>query len=187
MSRRRSLVPIFAMLLGLSGVFLLSLRPAWGRGHEDAGSLTDQIQREKNPVKRTKLEIRLARFELQQMVEAYDQNNLAQGKRLLAAYLQNVQDSWRMLKNSGRNAAKNPSGFMQLEIAFRENARVLHDLRDRLSYLEQDPIEKALGALNQLHSQIVLVLFPGAAMPVATAQKSPKPSANAFASKEPHP
>jgi hypothetical protein len=186
MTRRRSLIVIFGMILGLSGIFL-SLTPAWGRGHDDAGNLSEQIQRERNPVKKAKLEIRLARLELQQMVEAYNHNQVGQGKRFLGAYLQEVTNSWSMLKNSGRNAAKNPSGFMQLEIALRENARVLHDLHDRLIYLEQNPIEKALGALNQLHSQVLLALFPGAAAPGATARKSAKPAANSFASKELHP
>jgi hypothetical protein len=173
-------------ILVLAAAFDLPSTFAWGRRREDVAKLREQIQRQKNPVKKAKLEIRLARFELQQVVAAYDHNQAMQGRQLLGNYLQEMNESWSMLKNSGRNAAKSPSGFMQLEIALRENARVLTDLRDRVAYLDEAPIERTLGVLNQLHSRVLLALFPGAVSPGATAQKPPKTGTSSFATRESH-
>lgn len=172
------------MVLGLAAAFLVTPAQMWARRHEDIAKLIEEIQRQKNPVKKAKLEIRLARTELQQMVEAYDHNEVNRGQRLLETYLEDVNESWNLLKNSGRNAAKNPSGFMQLEIALRENARVLADLRDRVAYINQGPISKTLGAINQLHSRVLLALFPGAAPHGAAAQKPPIPGARSLISAE---
>jgi hypothetical protein len=182
MSRHRYAVAIS----GLASALVLLSGQVWARRHEDPAKLEDEIQRETNPVKKAKLEIRLARVELQQGLDAYEHNQVKQGQQLLGVYLQEMTDSWKVLRNSGRNAAKNPSGFMELEIALRENARFLNDLEERVTYLEQAPIRKALGAMNELHSRVLMVLFPGAAPPSVRARKSPKAGTNAFASKEPH-
>jgi hypothetical protein len=183
MSRHRPLVTI----LSLAAAFVLAPAQVWARRHDDPAKLKAAIERERNPVKRAKLEIRLARIELQQGLDAYDKNHVNRGQLLLGAYLQEMTDSWNLLKNSGRDAVKNPSGFMQLEIALRENGRFLNDLEERVSYLEQAPIRKTLDAMNRLHSRVLMALFPGSARPPVTIHKSPKAGANAFASKEPHP
>jgi hypothetical protein len=153
------------------------------RSREDPTKLREEIQRQRNPVRKVKLEIRLARAELEQVVEAYQKNHASEGQHLLDAYLTDVNDSWNVLRNSGRNAAKNPSGFMQLEIALREHARVLRDLRNRVAYFDQAPIERTLGALNQLHSRVLLSLFPGAAPPGPPA---PKAGANSLVGQGSH-
>jgi hypothetical protein len=187
MARSRSLLSILVSIIALGGALLLMLPPACARGHEDAARLSSQIEREKNPVKKAKLELRLAGLELEQTVNAYDHNKAAQGKLCLRSYLQEVRSSWKVLESSGRNAAKNPSGFMQLEIGLTENARVLHDLEGRLDYLQQPALDKVLNALNQLHSQVLLALFPGARPPGATAQSQAKPVVTSLARKESHP
>jgi hypothetical protein len=183
MSRHRLLITI----LGLAAAFAVIPVHVWARGHENPAKLRDQIQRERNPVKKAKLEIRLARLDLQEGLDAYNHNQVRQGEQILGAYFQEMTGSWDLLKNSGRNAVKNPSGFMQLEIALRENARFLNDLAARVTLVEQAPIRKTLSAMSQLHSRVLLALFPGAAPPPVTARKPPKIGANAFASKEPHP
>jgi hypothetical protein len=174
-------------ILSLTAVVVLSPAHVWARHHDDPAKLREQIERERNPVKKAKLEIRLARVDLEQGLNAYDQNHIRRGQRLLDAYVQTMNESWNLLKGSGRNAVKNPSGFMQLEIALRENARLLNDLEQRVTYLEQSPIRKTLGAMNRLHAHVLMAIFPGAAPPRVTVEKRPKTGASAFASKEPHP
>lgn len=162
--------PFAALLLILAGAVV----PArlWARHHDDAASLTAHIQREKNPVKKAKLEIRLSKLELEQAVGSYDHRQLDPGKQQLAAFLSRVQKAWGLLKSSGRNAASKPDGFMQLEIALREDARSLNDLRERVAYFNRAPIDQAIQQLNQLHSDVLIALFPGAAPPPAHAKNS---------------
>jgi len=174
-------------VLSLAAALVLPSAMVWARRHDDPAKLEDQIQRERNPVKKAKLEIRLARLDLQQGLDAYSHNQVKQGEQFLGAYLQEITDSWNVLENSGRNAVKNPSGFMQLEIALRENARFLNDLEERVGYLEQTPIRKTLGEMKRIHSRVLLALFPGAGPPTVKTGKPRKVSTNAFASKEPRP
>ena len=176
--------PPLLTIVGLAAVFAAVPSRSAARGHDDPAKLRDQIEHQTNPVKKAKLEIRLARVELRQVVDAYSHNQSMQGQRLLAAYLQDMNDSWNVLRKSGRNAASNPSGFMQLEIALRENARVLRDLHDRVAYFDQAPIAKTLGVLNLLHSRVLLALFPGAAPPGTI---TPRTDADSWVGQRSHP
>jgi hypothetical protein len=168
--------PFAALLLILAGA-AVPVR-LWARHHEDAASLTAHIEREKNPIKKAKLEIRLSKLELEQAVGSYDHHQLDSGKQQLAAFLGRVQDAWGHLKSSGRNAASKPDGFMQLEIALREDARSLNDLRERVAYFNRVPIDQAIQQLNQLHSEVLIALFPGAAPPAAAHAKNSKMEAS---------
>ncbi|MGH9404985.1 MAG: hypothetical protein ACRD3D_04010 [Terriglobia bacterium] len=127
--------------------------------------LTARIEREGNPVKKAKLQVRLAHLEIVQAVSAYDHRRIQDGQKLLSTAAAEVQDTWRLLRSTGRNAARKPDGFMQLEIGTREDARLLNELRQRTFYLYRGPIDAALKTLTHLHAQVLLALFPGAAPP----------------------
>lgn len=152
----------------------LALYPAliWGRRHDNPQELAARIARENNPVKKAKYEIRLGRLILKQAEQAYDGRHIPQGQQLLSSYTRQMQDAWKLLNATGRIAAKKPDGFMQLEIALRENNRDLRELRRRVFYLYRGPIDQALKTLGQLHSKVLVALFPGAAPPA----NSPKAS-----------
>ncbi|MGH9470061.1 MAG: hypothetical protein ACRD1N_06950, partial [Terriglobia bacterium] len=112
--------------------------------------------------------------ELQEAVQDYDQHQPDRGVKALAAFSHSMQDSWNVLESSGRNAATKPQGFMELEIALREDDRTLNDLRERISYYSRGPVDDALHRLSQLHSQVLLALFPGAAQPGLTKASNSK-------------
>ncbi|HEX5481438.1 MAG TPA: hypothetical protein VFZ08_02275 [Terriglobia bacterium] len=145
----------------------------WGHHKDNAADLSAHIQREKNPVKKAKLEIRLSKLDLEQAKAAYQHHRLDEGKKLLGKFLSVVNESWSTLKSSGRDAAKKPQGFMQLEIALREDARMLHDLRERLSYFDRGSVDQTIHQINQLHSEVLVALFPSASQP---SRKPPKKS-----------
>lgn len=153
----------------------------WGHHKDNAADLSAHIQREKNPVKRAKLEIRLSRLDLEQAKAAYEHHRLDDGKKLLGSFLGVVNESWSTLKSSGRDAAKKPQGFMQLEIALREDARILHDLRERLSYFDRGSVDQTIHQINQLHSEVLVALFPSASQPSSKPAKKSKVQANRMA------
>lgn len=133
------------------------------RRQDTTADLQARIQREKDPVKKAKLQIRLGRLEVGQAAEAYNHQQIPQGQKLLSESTIVMENAWTLLKSTGRNPAKKPDGFMQLEIGLREETRALDQLRRRIFYLDRDPVDSALKALNQIHSQVLVGLFPGAA------------------------
>lgn len=137
------------------------------RRHDNVQELAARIQRESKPVKKAKLEIRMGTLLLDQAADAYDQHKIAQGQKLLSNSTHEMQDAAKLLDNTGRNAAKKPDGFMQLEIALRENARTLTELRERVFYLYRAPIDQALKTMSQTHAHVLVELFPGAVPPAA--------------------
>ncbi|MGH9351841.1 MAG: hypothetical protein ACRD2G_06750 [Terriglobia bacterium] len=151
--------------LALAAVVALAFFPGVGQArHQDnAADLEARIQREKNPVKKAKLQIRLGRLDLDQAADAYDHQKMSLGQKLLSESTDEMEDAWTLLKSTGRSPAKKPDGFMQLEIGLREETRALGELRRRVFYLYRGPVDSTLKTLTQMHSQVLVGLFPGAA------------------------
>ncbi len=132
------------------------------RGKDTEAKLVASIARERKPIKRAKLEVRLGTVQLRQAIRAYDRSQIPEGQKLLLSFLGDMENSWKILQSTGRNAAKKPDGFQQLEIALHEDARRLDDLRRRVFYLDRGPVEQALSTVERLHGKVLLALFPGA-------------------------
>jgi len=100
----------------------------WARHTQSEQELRARLARESNPVKRVKIEIRLAALKLEQAGAAFDKDQTTVGAKLLDAYYDDMKEAWRTLESSGRSAARKPGGFIDLDIALRENTRALTDL-----------------------------------------------------------
>lgn len=161
----------------LAAVALLPRR-CEARHHDSVSDLQAKIGRESNPIKRAKLQVRLGRLEMTQAAEAYDHQRFQSGEALLSQSTASMESAWSLLESTGRNPARKPDGFMQLEIGLREEARSLTELRRRVFYLNREPLDAALKALNALHARVLLGLFPGAAPPGGSA--SPKAKLPAY-------
>ena len=138
---------------------------------ESEERLLARIQKETDPIKKSKCVTRLARIKLQQTIEAYERGNIEQGVQLAKVYLGRVKDSWQILKNCGRNAARDPRGFKELDIELREDARLVEDLKRRVSYLDRGPIEQTGKDLEGVRAEVLQALFP-----VARALEATKPA-----------
>jgi hypothetical protein len=130
-----------------------------------------KIAREKNPGKKARLEIRLARMKLLDADSAYRHNNFLRGEAMLQEYWRQIDLSWKTLDSSPRGAARHLKACKELEIGLREDGRRLEDLRDAVPYPDNDPIEKVAKESSRLHSRVMEVLFPAS----APAPKSKKP------------
>lgn len=155
--KRRISFPLVA-ILAAGTMFSVPLRAR--RGPSEA-ELLDRISRERNPVKKAKLEVRLANVKLKQAISAYDERKLSQGSTLLAAYLDDMNEAWHTLQATGRDATRKPQGFMDLEISLREGLRDLLDVRGRVYYAERGPIDHTRTEIGSLHAQVLSALFPG--------------------------
>jgi hypothetical protein len=130
------------------------------RRRDKEADLLARIERESKPVKKAKLEVRLARVKLHQAIAACDQGNLDQTNRLLGAYMEVLNSAWALLKDSGRVAHKKPAGFKELDIELREDARYLEDLRRRIPYDQRGTVEEIGREVDQLRNEVLNKLFP---------------------------
>jgi len=169
MRSRRPLT--FAFLLIVLAVVFLAAASARNRRPDSEQDLLDRIQREQNPVSKSKLELRLGRLKMQQALNAYGQGRIDQGKSLLDGYLDRVKSCWQTLKRSGRNAVKQPQGFRELDIALREDSRTLEDMSKRISYFDREPVEQTMQEMNQVHDEALHALFPS--LPAAPDKPAP--------------
>ncbi len=130
------------------------------RGAENEAQLEARLERESNPVRKAKIQIRLSRFKLYQAADAFDKGNIEEAEKLLTAYLERVKGAWTTLKGSGRQAHKKPAGFKELDIALREDARYLDDLKHHVSYMVRAPVEKVAQEVEDLRNEVLKALFP---------------------------
>jgi hypothetical protein len=137
-----------------------ALRASPPRRHDKEPDLLAHIERESDPVKKAKLEVRLGRVRLFQAIAAFDEGHLEETDRLLGAYMETLNSAWQRLKNSGRVASKNPSGFKELDIELREDARYLEDLRRRIPYGERGKVEEIARQADKLRNEVLGALFP---------------------------
>jgi hypothetical protein len=163
-----------AVFLTLLALLAVAVAPAPARHLETEQELLDRIQREQNPIRKAKLEIRLGRLKMNEAIGAYDQGQMEQGKSLLGTYLDRMKGCWRTLKGSGRNAVKQSQGFRELDIALREDSRTLEDLAHRISYFDRGPVEQTLGEVNRVHDEVIHALFPS--VPAESEHNKPAPS-----------
>jgi len=149
--------------------FLLSGVPVFlaAASSDTERHLQAHVEKETDPVKKSKGTTRLARIKLQQAIQAYEQGNTDQGAQLVDAYLGRIKDAWQNLRSSGRNAARDPRGFKELDIELREDARLLEDVKRRISYFDRGPVEKAEKEVEQERAEVLQALFPVARPPQA--------------------
>ncbi|MBZ5565938.1 MAG: hypothetical protein LAP13_26395 [Acidobacteriia bacterium] len=157
---------ITALLICFCGAFLTTTLCGGKRDNEE--DLKTHIQSEHNPVKKAKIQIRLAKLQLNQAEASYNQGQTEQGAALLGVYASTMQDAWEALRQSGRNGARQPQGFKELELALREGTRRLEDLKHRISYYDREPVDKVQQTLASEHNAVLKALFP-------TLESAPKP------------
>ena len=148
------------LILGSGLVLGILVLPGSAAGGDIEAQLLQRIQREQNPVKKAKGEIKLARLELTQAQNAYAQGHIDEGGKLLGKLVEAMQASWKILRDSGRKASKQPEGFRELDISLRESVRALQDLGRSVSYFDRAPLETAAKQLDQMRDEVLHALFP---------------------------
>jgi hypothetical protein len=139
---------------------MVSLPGSCAFGRETEEQLLERIQREHNPVKKAKYEIKLANLKLKEAQDAYKQRDVQLGSKLLEAVVEHMKSSWKILQESGRQAAKQPQGFKELDISLRQDGRLLEDLRHRVAYFDRGPVDKAAQEMERIRSEVLQALFP---------------------------
>jgi hypothetical protein len=130
-----------------------------GPSRDTEQNLQLRLQRATKPVKKAQYEIRLARLKLTEAIDAFDKRDADKARELLAAYLAHIRSAWQLLQSSGRNAFRHPEGFKELDIALREDGRLLEDLGHHLSYYERSAVDKTAEEIEQIRADVIKALF----------------------------
>jgi len=161
-------VLLSVLLGGLAG----GASPA--RRADSEADLLARLERERNPVKRAKLEIRLGRVKLFQAIGAFDRGNVEECHELLSAYLKRMKSARATLNSSGRQAWRHSQGFRELDIALREDGRFLVDFKHRVPFQQRAPVDKVAQEVDELRNQVLKELFPPEHPPKKTSGMSPR-------------
>ena len=84
-----------------------------------------KLQKVTDPVERAKIGVKISDILIEDVGDAVRKGNIADMQTQLAAYAETIENAHQELVDSGRNAAKKPSGFKELEIALRQQVRKL--------------------------------------------------------------
>ena len=163
-----------AILLALLGQLFAHATPA--RNNDKEEKLTAQIEDQKNPGKKARLQVRLAKLKLKEADKAYRSRNFDEGKTLLRQYLEQIRNSWTTLQGADNGVRKHLGAFKDLEITLREDDRFLEDLRHRVPYPESEFVKEIAKKSSEVHNQVLEALFPSGFTPKGRKKLSPPKS-----------
>lgn len=136
-----------------------------GRNRDREEKLIARIEREKNPGKRARLHVRLAKLKLKDADAAYHSRKFVEGKALLQQYLDQVRSSWATLQGADNAIRKHLGAFKDLEISLREDDRFLEDMRHRVPYPESEAVREIEKESSTVHNQVLEAIFPSGFSP----------------------
>lgn len=164
--------------MGLAAVILLVLLPNWlkagpstlapapaGRGplgfaaspqkQETEEELRARLATEPDLIRKARLALRLAEIELDTATKHYDEADWEQGAASLKQMLDDVEEAYRHLGDTGREPRRNPKGFKETEIKLRTFLRRLEDLRTTLPVDERTPLEKVATRTQEIRQALL--------------------------------
>lgn len=135
----------------------------------------EKLKQETSPVSKTKALIKMSEIGLKEAARQVRAGNLEEADRLLIRYTADVHQAQEILKNSARNAQKNPSGFRELELSLRQQLRKLKDLKDSYPYDQQKDLEKALETAKVAQQEMLLAIFGPENLQIPEDRGTPQP------------
>jgi methyl-accepting chemotaxis protein len=94
--------------------------------------------------------------------EAYSKKEDAeQANAALDEVSQSVELAYASLRETGKSPVKSPRHFKEAEIRTRELLRRLTDLRETMSALDRDQIDKVLAAIQKIHDELLAGIMGG--------------------------
>jgi hypothetical protein len=140
----------------LAGAVLLVLLAAVSPAAGDVpATIKARLEREKDPIKRAQLEIRLAESRLDDAVHAYDEGSAELGLAGLKEMFSLLSEAHDRMFETGRNPRKKPKGFKEAEIKFREMSRRLVDLRMSVPLQDREPMDKIIAQMAKMQEHLL--------------------------------
>jgi hypothetical protein len=119
-----------------------------------------KLERETDAIDRAKIGIRISELLIEEIGESVRDGNFDEMEAQLDAYNETIQNAHQSLIDSGRDAAKKPSGFKELEIALRKHARRFDELARMLTLQRRVPLEQSRDFATDIRDKLLKALFP---------------------------
>ena len=155
--RNGKFLAVFLLILGVGGKVLPGSPLLPPEGSE--AKLEKRIRREVRPIRKVRLQIKLARLRLRKSAKSYGELRIKGGRKYLKGYIEIVELAFGALQKSGRDPTQNPQGFKDLEIAIRQDTRLLEDLKQQVPYDEREGIQGAINRVDEIREQVLESLF----------------------------
>ncbi len=147
--------------LRMLGLWLMFAPAIFGHSHhEDLAKVQAKFAKEKDPVHKAKLMVKLERAEFRHIEADIADNKLADAVDGLRQYRRQADSVSKALDETGRDAAKHAAGFMQLQISLREALRRLNNILVGLTSDQQKPFLEVRDDLDGLNHHLMVELFP---------------------------
>ena len=143
------------------GLCLVLALPCWAGddNQKEYQRQQDKLKLTSNPVGKVKVLIKMSRIDLNGAASQAKNGDLQSADAFLTRYSEVVLQAQEILKNSGRNAQKNPAGYRELEISLSDQLRKLNDLKDSYPYDQQEKLTKAIQAAKTVQEEMLLAIF----------------------------
>ena len=129
------------------------------RGSAEYQKQVAKLSRETNPIARVKVLIKMSHLDINEVDHLVKKGDFREADRFLKRYAEDIKQAAQTLKDSKRNAQKNPAGFKDFEIALRKQLRRLEDLKLNYSFDQQEAINQALTVAESAKEQMFQAIF----------------------------
>jgi hypothetical protein len=119
----------------------------------------EKLQRETSPVGKAKIWIKMSEIDLEEAAHWIKEGELDEANKFLTRYIGVIRQADETLKNSQRNAQKNPAGFKDFEISLRKQLRKLADLKLSYPFDQREKIEQAIACAESAQEDMLQAIF----------------------------
>jgi hypothetical protein len=150
----------------LALLFVLSLHSSYAVSQSAPDKLLEQLQKEKDrlnrqtdPVGRTKSQIKIAEALLSLISRSVQSGDMDLMQKYLGDYMVAIHDAHTTMMKTGRDAHRKPGGFKDLEIALRRHVRQLDDIGKALTFDQREPLDKVKDEAADIRDDLLKALF----------------------------
>jgi uncharacterized protein DUF5667 len=133
--------------------------PSENKPEREYQKLLEKLQRETSPVPKAKVWIKMSEIDLEEAAQLIKEGKLDEANEFLTRYIDVIRQANETLKNSRRNAQKNPAGFKEFEISLRKQLRKLADLKLSYPVDQRGKMEQAIACAESAQEDMLQAIF----------------------------
>ena len=156
---QRLMLMLIVVALSSCAVNTNFLRGQYDKRLERLQREKDKLNRQIDPVDRTKTSITISDILLSLASDAIKSGEPEMLDKRLTEYVETIRDAHQTMMKSGRDAHRKPKGFKELEISLRRQIRTLEDLSRTVTFEHRDPVEKAKAEASEIREDVFRALF----------------------------
>ena len=138
---------------------LCSYSVAQSKAEEQLRKERAELARTKDPVGRTKIEIKISDLLITLMADAARGGDDKRAEQYLNDYSNTISDAHLTMMKTGKDAHKHPEGFKDLEISLRKQQSRLSDAGKLMDVDSRDAVDKVRKQASDISDQLVKTML----------------------------